>query len=145
VRLKGAFFRAENRTDLVGYPIMVRLSKKVEYGLIAISHIAAKSPGEVVPAKEIADTYRIPFDLVAKVLQRLVFSVFTRPEMPYGGLFPSARPLVCSSDDAPPRTAFRHTTPPFFSGSPGHMIEKNIVEVRHLCTPGPLGNAAKTW
>ena len=53
---------------------MVRLSKKVEYGLIAIRHIAAKSPGEVVTAKEIADTYRIPFDLVAKVLQSLTRS-----------------------------------------------------------------------
>lgn len=50
---------------------MVRLSKKVEYGLIAIRHVAAKSHGEVVTAKEIADCYKIPFDLVAKVLQSL--------------------------------------------------------------------------
>jgi Rrf2 family protein len=50
---------------------MVRLSKKVEYGLIAIRHIAAKLPGEVVTAKEIAGCYKIPFDLVAKVLQSL--------------------------------------------------------------------------
>jgi Rrf2 family protein len=50
---------------------MVRLSKKVEYGLIAIRHIATRSVGEVVTAKEIADVYGIPFDLLAKVLQRL--------------------------------------------------------------------------
>lgn len=50
---------------------MVRLSKKVEYGLIAIRHIATRSGGEVVTAKEIAEAYGIPFDLLAKVLQRL--------------------------------------------------------------------------
>jgi Rrf2 family protein len=53
---------------------MVRLSKKAEYGLIAIRHIATKQHGELVTAKEIADAYRIPFDLVAKVLQRLTRS-----------------------------------------------------------------------
>jgi Rrf2 family protein len=50
---------------------MVRLSKKVEYGLIAIRHIAARSSGEVVTAKEIAVEYKIPYELLAKVLQRL--------------------------------------------------------------------------
>ncbi len=48
---------------------MVRLSKKVEYGLIAIRHIAAS--GGVVTAKEIAEQYGIPYELLAKVLQRL--------------------------------------------------------------------------
>jgi Rrf2 family protein len=50
---------------------MVRLSKKVEYGLIAIRHIATKLHGDLATAKEIADAYNIPFDLLAKVLQRL--------------------------------------------------------------------------
>ncbi len=50
---------------------MVRLSKKVEYGLIAIRHIAAHPAGELVTAKEISDRYGIPFDLLAKVLSRL--------------------------------------------------------------------------
>jgi len=49
---------------------MVRLSKKAEYGLIAIRHIASHR-GEVVTAKEISEAYRIPFELLAKVLQRL--------------------------------------------------------------------------
>ncbi len=50
---------------------MVRLSKKVEYGLIAIRHIATRSGGDLVTAKEIAEAYRIPFEMLAKVLQRL--------------------------------------------------------------------------
>jgi Rrf2 family protein len=50
---------------------MVRLSKKVEYGLIAIRHVATKTHGDLATAKEIADMYRIPYELVAKVLQKL--------------------------------------------------------------------------
>jgi Rrf2 family protein len=50
---------------------MVRLSKKVEYGLIAIRHIASRANGDVMTAKEIARVYGIPYELLAKVLQRL--------------------------------------------------------------------------
>jgi Rrf2 family protein len=50
---------------------MVRLSKKVEYGLIAIREIAARSNGHVITAREIADTYGISHDLLAKVLQKM--------------------------------------------------------------------------
>lgn len=50
---------------------MLRLSKRVEYGLIAVRHIAALHVGTVVTAKEISDRYHIPFDLLAKILQRL--------------------------------------------------------------------------
>jgi Rrf2 family protein len=48
---------------------MVRLSKKAEYGIIALRHVA--SVRGVVTAKEIADTYRIPYELLAKVMQKL--------------------------------------------------------------------------
>lgn len=50
---------------------MVRLSKKTEYGLIALRHMAARPSGEIVTAKEVADRYGIPYELLAKVLQRL--------------------------------------------------------------------------
>ena len=53
---------------------MVRLSKKAEYGLIAIRHIAAQRSSEVVTAKEISSLYGIPFELLAKVLQKLARS-----------------------------------------------------------------------
>lgn len=53
---------------------MVRLSKKAEYGLIAIRHIAAKSHGDVVTAKEIAEEYGVPYELLSKVLQKLTRS-----------------------------------------------------------------------
>lgn len=48
---------------------MLKLSKKVEYGLIAMRHIAAYR--SVFSAKEISDCYGMSHDLVAKVLQKL--------------------------------------------------------------------------
>ena len=50
---------------------MVRLSKKVEYGLIAIRDIAVRSNGHIVTAREIADSYGISYELLAKVLQKM--------------------------------------------------------------------------
>jgi Rrf2 family protein len=50
---------------------MLQFSKKVEYGLIALRHMAVQPYGCVFTAKEIAESYDIPFDLLAKVLQKL--------------------------------------------------------------------------
>lgn len=52
---------------------MLRLSKKADYGLIAMKHLALR--GDRVAsssAREIAEQYDIPIELLAKVLQRLV-------------------------------------------------------------------------
>ena len=50
---------------------MFQLSKRVEYGLIALRHMAMKPRGQVFSAKEISREYDIPYDLLAKVLQKL--------------------------------------------------------------------------
>ena len=50
---------------------MLQLSKKVEYGLMALRHMAMNPRGEVFTAKEIAAKYDIPYELLAKVLQKL--------------------------------------------------------------------------
>ncbi len=50
---------------------MLKLSKKVEYGLIAIRHIAATEGSRYSTAKEISDRYHVPYELLAKVLQKL--------------------------------------------------------------------------
>jgi len=52
---------------------MLRLSKKADYALIALKHLAQKSSGAPsTSAREIAEKYDIPIELLAKVLQRLV-------------------------------------------------------------------------
>ena len=70
---------------------MVRLSKKAEYGLIAIRHIASHR-GEVVTAKEISEAYRIPFELLAKVLQRLAKAGLVVSHQGVHGGYTLARP-----------------------------------------------------
>ncbi|MCK9407744.1 MAG: Rrf2 family transcriptional regulator [Bacteriovoracaceae bacterium] len=49
---------------------MLKLSKKVEYGLIAIRHIASVN-NQISTVKEISEKYSIPSDVLAKVMQKL--------------------------------------------------------------------------
>lgn len=51
---------------------MLRLSKKADYALIAMKHLALRSDLGSSSAREIAAHYSIPIELLAKVLQRLV-------------------------------------------------------------------------
>jgi Rrf2 family protein len=50
---------------------VLRLSKKADYGLIALSYMAAAGRRPVVSAREMAEQHDIPVELLAKVLQRL--------------------------------------------------------------------------
>ena len=50
---------------------MLTLSKKVEYGLIAVLHMASLRPGELATAKDISEAFAIPGELLGKVLQVL--------------------------------------------------------------------------
>ena len=51
---------------------MLRLSKKADYALIAMKHLAQKQDATLASAREIAEAYDIPIELMAKVLQKLV-------------------------------------------------------------------------
>jgi Rrf2 family protein len=52
---------------------MLRLSKKSDYALIAMKHLATRPDGGgSASAREISEAYDIPLELLAKVLQRLV-------------------------------------------------------------------------
>ena len=51
---------------------MLRLSKKADYALMAMKHLAQRDGGSSSCAREIAEQYDIPIELMAKVLQRLV-------------------------------------------------------------------------
>jgi Rrf2 family protein len=50
---------------------MLRLSKKADYALMAMKHLATRSDAASASAREIAEQYDIPIELMAKVLQRL--------------------------------------------------------------------------
>jgi Rrf2 family protein len=49
---------------------MLKLTKKADYGLIALRHLATARSG--ASAKDIAESYGIPLPLLSKILQRLV-------------------------------------------------------------------------
>ena len=51
---------------------MLRLSKKADYALMAMKHLALAGVAPSTSAREIAGQYDIPIELMAKVLQRLV-------------------------------------------------------------------------
>ncbi|MFQ5708314.1 MAG: RrF2 family transcriptional regulator [bacterium] len=50
---------------------MLRITKKAEYGIIALKHMLHKPIGSVTRAREIAEAYRIPSEIMAKILQEL--------------------------------------------------------------------------
>ena len=54
-----------------GSLLMLRLSKKAEYALMALKDLASRPEIEATSAREIAERYCIPVELMAKVLQRL--------------------------------------------------------------------------
>jgi len=51
---------------------MLKLTKKADYGLMAMKHLAERGHGVACSAKEVAEAYGIPQEALAKILQRLV-------------------------------------------------------------------------
>ncbi|NOZ75925.1 MAG: Rrf2 family transcriptional regulator [FCB group bacterium] len=65
---------------------MLKLTRKVEYALIALQHMHGKAPGDITKAKEIAQQYTIPLQLLAKILQQLAREKIVEPvQGPNGG------------------------------------------------------------
>ena len=50
---------------------MLKISRKVEYALIALRHFQNQDQGKLTTSKELANIYGVPKELLAKVLQRL--------------------------------------------------------------------------
>ena len=57
---------------------MLKLSRKADYGLISLKHMATKR--SAASAREIAEAYGIPLPLLAKVLQKLARTGFLQSE-----------------------------------------------------------------
>jgi Rrf2 family protein len=51
---------------------LLKLTKKADYGLMAMKHLAEHVPDGACSAKDVADAYGIPPEALAKILQRLV-------------------------------------------------------------------------
>jgi Rrf2 family protein len=50
---------------------MLKLTKKADYGLMAMKHLAEHAHDGACSAKDVAESYGIPPEVLAKILQRL--------------------------------------------------------------------------
>jgi len=65
---------------------MLKLTRKLEYSLIALSHMQHKGENELSSSKEIAEKFSIPQEILAKTLQQLAKSeIIHAVQGPYGG------------------------------------------------------------
>ena len=79
---------------------MLRLSKKADYALIAVSYMALPGQRAVASAREIAESHDLPLELLAKVLQQLVRKGIVRSVQGInGGYCLSRSPLETSVAD----------------------------------------------
>jgi Rrf2 family protein len=74
---------------------MLRLSKKADYALIAMKHLTIKRGSS--SAREIAELYDIPVELMAKVLQRLTRRGLLQSQQGTRGGYQLARAAVAMS------------------------------------------------
>ncbi len=70
---------------------MLKLTKKADYGLMALKYLAERPENPALSAKEIADAYGIPAQLLAKVLQRLTKTGILRSHAGMNGGYALAR------------------------------------------------------
>src|SRR5437773_310184 len=73
---------------------MLRLSKKADYALMAMKHLAVRGDRASSSAREIAEMYDIPIELMAKVLQRLVRRGLLESHQGTRGGYQLARPAT---------------------------------------------------
>ena len=70
---------------------MLKLTKKADYGLISLKHLALNRARGSASAKEMAEAYHIPLPILAKVLQKLVREGFLVSEQGTNGGYRLAR------------------------------------------------------
>ena len=65
---------------------MLKLTRKLEYSLIALSYMQKKDENELSTTKEIAEKFAIPQEILAKTLQQLAkLEIIHAVQGPYGG------------------------------------------------------------
>src|SRR6266850_1389305 len=78
-------------TISVGIRPMLKLTKKADYGLMAMKHLAERAPKGACSAKDVAEAYGIPQEALAKILQRLAKAGLLRSQHGINGGYTLAR------------------------------------------------------
>ena len=71
---------------------MLKLTKKADYALMAMKHLAERSSQGSLSAKDVADAYGIPQEALAKILQKLVKAGLLHSQHGTNGGYTLARP-----------------------------------------------------
>ncbi len=71
---------------------MLKLSKKADYGLMAMKHLAEHAQEGSCSAKDVAESYGIPPEILAKILQRLAKAGLLHSQHGINGGYTLARP-----------------------------------------------------
>jgi Rrf2 family protein len=70
---------------------MLKLTKKADYGLMALKYLAEHPETTTLSAKDVADAYGIPAQLLAKILQTLTKKGLLRSQAGMNGGYALAR------------------------------------------------------
>src|SRR6202007_800197 len=71
---------------------MLKLTKKADYGLMAMRHLAEHADEGACSAKDVAESYGIPPEILAKILQRLAKAGLLHSQHGINGGYTLARP-----------------------------------------------------
>ncbi len=71
---------------------MLKLTKKADYALMAMKHLAEHATGTSRSAKDVADAFGIPPEALAKILQRLAKAGLLHSQHGINGGYALARP-----------------------------------------------------
>lgn len=76
---------------------MLKIQKNIEYALLALKYIHLNQERDNISSKEISETLDIPYELLSKILQRMVKSGLINSEQgKYGGYRLSENPVNIS-------------------------------------------------
>jgi Rrf2 family protein len=73
---------------------LLKLTKKADYGLMAMKHLAERADQSACSAKDVADAYSIPPEALAKILQRLAKAGLLNSQHGINGGYTLARPAT---------------------------------------------------
>jgi Rrf2 family protein len=80
-----------------GFEVVLKLTKKADYALMAMKHLAERSKAGASSAKDVADAYGIPPEALAKILQRLAKAGLLQSQHGTNGGYTLGRPAATIS------------------------------------------------
>ena len=115
---------------------MLKIAKSVEYSILALRFIANNQNFECVSTKEISERENIPYDLLAKLMQKLVkHKIILSKQGKFGGYVLNISPEHLSINDVIIALDEKVQLTDCMVGNP---TEQNCARVNNCCLRSPL-------